>query len=135
MLCRCRVVSCVFGNVSAIAGTYDDGGAAASPDDVGSPLPRSPSDEEPGAGTRDPADIVHEVALMLVGRLGGNVTFTRLLERVVAHGVEEAVARESEAEARKILLQIVDAICCCHMRGIVHRDLKLENVLFKDTED
>ena len=40
-----------------------------------------------------------------------------------------------EAEARKILLQIVDAICCCHMRGIVHRDLKLENVMFKDTED
>jgi hypothetical protein len=36
-----------------------------------------------------------------------------------------------EAEARKILLQIVDAICCCHMRGIVHRDLKLENVMFK----
>lgn len=40
-----------------------------------------------------------------------------------------------EADARKILLQIVDAICCCHMQGIVHRDLKLENVLFKDTED
>ena len=40
-----------------------------------------------------------------------------------------------EEEARKILLQIVDAICCCHMRGIVHRDLKLENVMFKDTED
>ena len=40
-----------------------------------------------------------------------------------------------EIEARKIMLQIVDAICCCHMRGIVHRDLKLENVLFKDMED
>ena len=40
-----------------------------------------------------------------------------------------------ETDARKILLQIVDAICCCHMHGIVHRDLKLENVLFKDTED
>ena len=41
----------------------------------------------------------------------------------------------SETESRRILLQIVDAICCCHMRGIIHRDLKLENVLFKDTED
>ena len=39
-----------------------------------------------------------------------------------------------ETEARRILLEIVDAICCCHMRGIVHRDLKLENVMFKDTE-
>lgn len=40
-----------------------------------------------------------------------------------------------EVDARKILLQICDAICTCHMQGIVHRDLKLENVLFKDTED
>lgn len=40
-----------------------------------------------------------------------------------------------EVMARKILLQICDAICHCHMRGVVHRDLKLENVMFKDSED
>ena len=40
-----------------------------------------------------------------------------------------------EKDARKILKQIVSAIQYCHSFGVVHRDLKLENVLFKDTED
>ena len=40
-----------------------------------------------------------------------------------------------EIEARKILLQIVNAIQYCHSSGVVHRDLKLENILFKDVED
>jgi serine/threonine protein kinase len=37
-----------------------------------------------------------------------------------------------EDEARKIIIQIINAINYCHSRGIVHRDLKLENVLFRD---
>jgi serine/threonine protein kinase len=37
-----------------------------------------------------------------------------------------------EDEARKIMLQIINAINYCHSRGVVHRDLKLENVLFRD---
>ena len=40
-----------------------------------------------------------------------------------------------EKEARKILLQIVNAIQYCHSHGVVHRDLKLENILFKEIED
>jgi serine/threonine protein kinase len=40
--------------------------------------------------------------------------------------------RLSEPSARKILLQVVNSMIYCHTRGVVHRDLKLENVLFRD---
>lgn len=40
-----------------------------------------------------------------------------------------------EITARRIFLQIVNAMSYCHQRGIVHRDLKLENVLFKAKGD
>ena len=40
--------------------------------------------------------------------------------------------RLDEIEARKILIQIISAIAYCHSSGVVHRDLKLENVLFLD---
>ena len=36
----------------------------------------------------------------------------------------------SEKEVYRIILQIVDAIRYCHNSSIVHRDLKLENILF-----
>jgi len=41
----------------------------------------------------------------------------------------------NEKEARKILIQIVNALQYCHSNGVVHRDLKLENVMFKDVDD
>ena len=37
-----------------------------------------------------------------------------------------------ETEARQIIIQICQAIAYCHSNGVVHRDLKLENVLFLD---
>lgn len=37
----------------------------------------------------------------------------------------------SETEARSIIKQVIVAIEDCHQKGVIHRDLKLENVLFE----
>lgn len=37
----------------------------------------------------------------------------------------------SELEARNIVKQVTLAMQLCHSKGIVHRDLKLENVMFE----
>jgi serine/threonine protein kinase len=36
-----------------------------------------------------------------------------------------------EVEARMLFKQMISAISTCHEQGIIHRDLKLENVLFE----
>ena len=41
----------------------------------------------------------------------------------------------SESEARRIFSQLVDAVSYLHGKGIVHRDIKLENVLMDSDEN
>jgi serine/threonine protein kinase len=37
--------------------------------------------------------------------------------------------RQTEAESRRLFQQIVSAVAYCHANGVVHRDLKAENLL------
>lgn len=43
--------------------------------------------------------------------------------------------RLNEDEARHIFKQIVEAINYCHNKRLIHRDLKLENILLTNKED
>ena len=40
----------------------------------------------------------------------------------------------SEEETRTIMGQIMQGLLTCHEKGIIHRDLKMENVLFTNTD-
>ena len=40
----------------------------------------------------------------------------------------------NEDEARGFFLQLLDAISYCHKEKIIHRDLKLENILISDIQ-
>lgn len=46
----------------------------------------------------------------------------------------ESKGRLPEEEARLIFVQILNAISYCHKEKIIHRDLKLENILYTDTQ-
>ena len=41
----------------------------------------------------------------------------------------------SEEKAKKIFLQILNAVSYCHDQGIFHRDLKLENIMINKEEE
>jgi len=47
-------------------------------------------------------------------------------------GYLQRIKTMGEVETRHIICQIINCINYCHTRGIVHRDLKLENVIFRD---
>jgi serine/threonine protein kinase len=40
--------------------------------------------------------------------------------------------RVLEAEAQKIMYEVASALNYCHQRRIVHRDIKLENIMLRE---
>lgn len=46
-----------------------------------------------------------------------------IFDHLVANG------RMKEPEAARVFMQLISAVNYCHQRGVVHRDLKAENVL------
>ena len=61
---------------------------------------------------------------MILDLCDGGDLFTRIHQR----------KRFSEREASKLVAQMLAAIMYCHSKGIAHRDLKLENFVFKDRD-
>jgi serine/threonine protein kinase len=42
---------------------------------------------------------------------------------------------KTENEVRRVVAQILKACAYCHAQGVVHRDLKLENIIFSQADD
>ena len=64
---------------------------------------------------------------IITEELCGGTLLERLMEKM-----EDDGETFSEKDAAIIFKQIISAINYCHKKGIVHRDLKMENVLFVD---
>jgi MAP/microtubule affinity-regulating kinase len=66
-----------------------------------------------------------------------NMQFIFVMEYLEGGELKEYVASKGnldEEEAQMIFGQIVDAIFYCHRQQIIHRDLKLENILLESLE-
>ena len=64
---------------------------------------------------------------IITEELCGGTLLERLMEKM-----EDDGETFSEKDAAIVFKQIISAINYCHKKGIVHRDLKMENVLFVD---
>jgi len=93
-------------------------------------------------------DVVHEVEMLsILGRHPGIVEIYEVWENnrwihvvqeycrggTLLTYLEQHKEKMTQARIADIIRQIVDAVAHCHARGIIHRDLKEENIMFSST--
>jgi len=60
------------------------------------------------------------------------VIYTKII--LYSLGYLNSKKRLSESETRNIFKQVLNAVNFCHNKGIIHRDIKFENIAFIDEE-
>lgn len=75
------------------------------------------------------------VRLIDVGQTDDGIVYT-VFEFIPGANLQQVLAAEGALqpqEAKHLMAQVLDAICCAHARGIIHRDLKPGNIMIVDT--
>ncbi|WP_437968688.1 TOMM system kinase/cyclase fusion protein [Sorangium sp. So ce260] len=71
------------------------------------------------------------VTLIDAGRAGDELLYT-VFSHVPGETLEDLLCREgalAPAEARHLMVQVLDALACAHAQGVIHRDLKPRNIM------
>ena len=74
-------------------------------------------------------------AVVKIKEVFSNSTHTIIIEEYLKGGsLDKRIAELDENKAKHIIYQVLDALCYIHEAGVLHRDIKMENIIFVDEE-